>query len=395
MNSFSLLPALLSDVLTSLPARPQLLALGEPSHGLQVFPQWRNRIFRVLVQQHGFRSIALESDLLAGQRVDAYIRGASNAPLDEVMAAGFSHGFGAYAANRELVSWLREFNTGLSAAEQVRFYGFDAPMENFWAASPRPNLLALHAFLSRELGTVEPDAAHIQALCGDDARWTDEAAALNPARSAGDTPEARQLRLLADDLHTLLRREAPRLQPLPDFWQAQMHARTALGLLRYHANMARSAPDRLSRMLALRDLMMADNLSAIARREQERGTTLVFAHNLHLKRGPSAMQLGDERSEWWGAGALCHQRHGPAYAFIGSGLGRSGLLGVAEPDPNTPEGRLWACPDPVQLLPTRELASLLTPPLQDRRDFPPQAFALRAAELPQLDGLLFVRDADH
>ncbi|WP_189644177.1 erythromycin esterase family protein, partial [Deinococcus piscis] len=132
----------LENFLASLPVPPQLLALGEPTHGLEVFPATRNHLFRYLVAKHGFRSVALESDVLSGLRVNEYVLGKSDS-LEEVMASGFSHGFGTYQANRELVVWLREWNRHHTEAEAVRFYGFDAPMENFWAASPRPNLLAL------------------------------------------------------------------------------------------------------------------------------------------------------------------------------------------------------------------------------------------------------------
>ena len=130
----------LSEFLGTLPARPQVLALGEPMHDGEAFQTWRNRIFRTLVEDHGFRPTALESDIIAGQRVGAHVT--SGGPpsgedlLDEVMETGFSHGFGARPANRELVEWMRDFNAGREPADQVRFYGFDPPLENLWAAVP-------------------------------------------------------------------------------------------------------------------------------------------------------------------------------------------------------------------------------------------------------------------
>ncbi|MFC4637648.1 erythromycin esterase family protein [Deinococcus hohokamensis] len=301
--------------LASLPLRPRLLALGEPNHSHDAFPAGRNGLLQFLAETHGFRSIALESDVMAGQRVNAYVT-TGQGDLNDVMQTGFSHGFGDRPANRELVVWMRAFNTGRENADQLRFYGFDAPLENMWAASPRASLLALQAFLSRHLAEVPADPALLTHLCGEDARWTDPAGALDPSKSIGDSPEARRLRVVADDLVGLLQTETPQLAEQAGFWEAEVHARTAAGLLRYHAVIADPAPDRIARMLALRDLMMADHLCAIARREEARGPTLVFAHNAHLQHHRSVMKLRDQRLEWWGAGAHVGRRLGPSYAFM-------------------------------------------------------------------------------
>ncbi|WP_288404675.1 erythromycin esterase family protein, partial [uncultured Deinococcus sp.] len=103
--------AALAAFLRALPAPPRLLGLGEPTHGVPAFPGWRNRMLQALVEEHGFRSIAIESDAVAALRVNAYVT-AGEGTLDEVMASGFSHGFGALPANRALVGWLRAFNAG-------------------------------------------------------------------------------------------------------------------------------------------------------------------------------------------------------------------------------------------------------------------------------------------
>ncbi len=130
----------LTSFLNTLPTTPRLLGIGEPTHGVDAFPAWRNRIFRSLVEHHGYRSIAIESDVPAGLRVDAYTT-SGQGTLDEIMQDGFSHGFGEVKANRELVVWLREVNAGRDEADKVRFYGFDAPTENMWAAKYIPHIL--------------------------------------------------------------------------------------------------------------------------------------------------------------------------------------------------------------------------------------------------------------
>ncbi|PWW63131.1 erythromycin esterase [Actinokineospora spheciospongiae] len=126
-------------VMGLLPNRPRVLALGEPTHGEDVLLHLRNDLFRQLVEQEGHRMIAVESDCMMGLVVDDHVTSGAGT-LDEVMEAGFSHGFGASEANRELVRWMRAHNEGLPASERVRFAGIDGPLEMTHAASPgRPS----------------------------------------------------------------------------------------------------------------------------------------------------------------------------------------------------------------------------------------------------------------
>src|SRR5215212_12175814 len=94
-----------------LPARPRLLALGEPTHGEEVLLDLRNDLFRQLVEQEGYRTIAIESDCLMGMVVDDYVTSGTGI-LDEVMERGFSHEWGAFGGNRELVRCMRAYNDG-------------------------------------------------------------------------------------------------------------------------------------------------------------------------------------------------------------------------------------------------------------------------------------------
>ncbi|MFF5210561.1 hypothetical protein [Streptosporangium sp. NPDC000396] len=53
-----------------LPARPRLLTLGEPTHGEDILLDLRNELFQQLVEQEGFRTVAIESDRMMGLVVD-------------------------------------------------------------------------------------------------------------------------------------------------------------------------------------------------------------------------------------------------------------------------------------------------------------------------------------
>ncbi|MET9969586.1 erythromycin esterase family protein [Streptomyces sp. NPDC006356] len=383
-----------ATLMTLLPAaRPRLLALGEPTHGEDTLLDLRNELFRQLVEHEGYRTIAIESDCLMGLVVDDYVTSGMGT-LDEVMERGFSHGWGASAANRELVRWMRAHNDGRPASERVRFAGFDGPLEITAAASPRQALTALHGYLSTwvDANLLPCTGETLDRLLGADDRWTDPAAMTDPARSVGRSTEAARLRLLADDLVSLLDTQLPHLVEATsgDEWdRARLYGRTATGLLRYHHWMADDSPARMTRLCAQRDMMMAHNLISLA----ERGRTFVHANNSHLQRPKSSMRMWEGRVEWWSAGALVSAELGEEYAFVATALGTIPHQGVDTPPPDTVEGLLYALPKDRSLIDPRQLTTTFDDTRPALRVSPWFGYApLDPAHLTACDGLVFVKD---
>lgn len=372
--------ATISAFLRSLPAPPLLLGLGEARHFVGELGEARNELFRHLVEHEGYRSFAIESDCLKGLVVDDYVT-TGTGTLDDVMERGFSHGFGASPANRDLVRWMRAYNE--EHDEKLRFFGFDGPLE-YWAESPRQALTALHALLDDPPPATMVTGETLDTLLGPDDRWSDEATAMDPSLSIGRSADAQRLRLIADDLVALLETQAPRLSTA-DRERAALYGRTAVGLLRYHYWMADDSPARWTRLSALRDAMMAANLRAVA----EHGPALVFASNLHLQRNKSVMAFGDQRLEWWSAGAIAGTHLGDRYAFLASALG---TVGDDTPPPDTAEGVLSTLPWARSLVDARRLAAALPEPTpRVSRDF--AYFPLDPAQLGTIDGIVFLRQA--
>ncbi|WP_327296664.1 MULTISPECIES: erythromycin esterase family protein [unclassified Streptomyces] len=381
-----------------LPARPRLLALGEPTHREDALLDLRNELFRQLVEEEGYRTIAIESDCMMGLVVDDYVT-SGRGTLDEAMERGISHGWGASAANRELVHWMRASNVrsendGRPASERLHFAGFDGPLEITHAASPRQALTALHGYLAAR---VDADllcctAETLDRLLGADDRWTNPAAMMDPARSVGQSAEARELRLLADDLVALLNEQTPQLitaTSREDWDRARLYGRTATGLLRYHYWMADTSPSRMTRLLGLRDQMMADNLLAVA----AQGPALAHAHNGHLQRPKSTMRMGGQPLEWWSAGALVSTHLGEEYAFVATALGTIRHQGVNVPPPDTVEGLLYALPDDRYVVDARRLATALGDIRPAPRVSPWFGYSpFDPAHLTDSDGIVFVKD---
>ncbi len=377
--------------LAGLSTPPRLLGIGEPTHGPQEFGYLRNRLLRHLVAERGFRSIALESDAVAGFAVDRYVT-AGEGTIEDVLDAGFSHGFGAYPASRELVGWLRDWNSGRDPGEQVRFYGFDATTEMMAAPSPRATLLAVHRYLSAG-GAALPYAEDvITDLVGDDGAWSHPDAMFDAAASIGRSAPARALRLIADELVIALEMHAPALRASTSpqqFWRMRTVARAAVSLLRAHFAMADPGPSRMSTMLGVRDALMAENLEAIAEAEMHRGPTLVFAHNEHLQRHQSTVFMGAAQASWWCAGALVASAGRVPYAVIAGDFGTHEANDIGVPHAATLHGWMWSWgPDRI-LFPVNEIPDGLPP----RQDVPPQTgcYPIDPARLEGVDAIAFVR----
>ena len=350
--------------------RPAVFALGEPTHGIKAFPLLRNDILSHLVER-GYRSIALETDLFAAALVNDYVCGAT-ADLDTVLSTGFSHGFGAIPGNRELVMWLREHNTDRAPADQVHFHGFDAPTEYAAAPGPRSFLTWVIDYLPAGL---RPEVGDLDALAGDEADWTNEAAMYDPAASIGASDRARALRVVADDVASALHRAGPAAADPA----AAAHARTAVGLLRYHAAMASRSPDRMALLISQRAAMMADNLLAIVAQEQQRGPTMAFAHNSHLNHGPTGT--------WANAGQLVALSLGSRYVFVATDAS-------LRPEPGTLQHELAAATTGRTLFPTPALRAKLPESIGTSAPIVPGHIPLTPADLPGTEAVIFITDTD-
>lgn len=373
------------ELLATRTTGPALLALGEPTHGIKAFPLLRNELLGQLVER-GYRSIVLETDALAALLVDDYVNG-GEVDIEKVLATGFSHGFGAVPGNRELVEWLRDYNDGRAPADRVRFYGFDAPVEYSGAPSPRGALSAAGDFLP---AAMRPHCFDdIDLLLGQDTDWSNPAAMFDPAASIGNSDHARALRIIADDLGSVLRRAAPVLRSAdPGTYDlALAHARTAVGLLRYHAAMASSAPDRIGTLLSLRAEMMAENLLAVVAQEQRRGPGLLFAHNAHLLRVQSDMPVNGDVVSWGSAGSLVGLALGERYVVVATDAN-------PDSDPGTLQGALAEVTTRRALFSTPALRAALGTSVTAGEPILPGHLPLKPSELNGADAVIFVADTD-
>lgn len=336
----------------------KVLGFGEALHGGEELLLLRNRLFQRLVDAHGYSAIAVESSFPRARAVNEFVAGRGPDAYAAVQESGFSHGFGRFDANRELVEWMRRYNADPSHVVQLQFYGFDSPTEMDVTDSPRRLLDGvLDYFTALDSAGGQVARRHIDELLGDDAGWENPAALFDPAQAVGLSPAATALRIAAEDLTTELWMRRPELIAKSDaarYAEALHYAAMARQLLNYHAELARPSNERIARGLGIRDATMADNLAYIVARERGRGKVLAFAHNSHLKCGVAQWQWGDDLYTWWPAGAHLSAIFGPRYAVIGSSVGVSEANGIGRPEAGTLEALLTAAPGPARFIPTHK-----------------------------------------
>jgi erythromycin esterase len=105
----------------------RLVLLGESTHGTEEFYEWRRLITQRLIEEKGFRIVAVEGDYASLALANAYVQGRSSEAIDVIM-----RGFDRWPEwmwrndqTRELIRWMRAFNEGRSPEERAGFYGID------------------------------------------------------------------------------------------------------------------------------------------------------------------------------------------------------------------------------------------------------------------------------
>jgi erythromycin esterase-like protein len=336
----------------------ELLGFGEAMHGSPEMLILRNRIFERLAGAHGYSAIAIESSFPRGTVTNDYVAGRGGLSYDEVQERGFSHGFGRLEANRQLVEWMRGYNSDSRNRTKLHFYGFDAPTEMTGADSPRQ---ALHFVLDYLDAIDSSDAGGrrqcIDSLLGQDADWENPAAMMDPTKSIGLSAAASSLRVETEDLIGQLQMRRPELIGKSDeiyCAEAMHHASLARQLLAYHAVMARPSDRRFIELLGFRDAIMGDNLAHVVSQERGRGKVFAFAHNAHLQRGEAKWEFCGQVNRWWPAGAHAGCLLGPRYAVIGSAVGVSKTHGIGPPETGTLEAKVVGGSDSSRFIPTHK-----------------------------------------
>lgn len=337
-----------------------VLGFGEGLHGGDEFLTLRNRLFQRLVEAHGFTAITLEISDRRARLVEEYVAGRGPATYEAIQDDGFDYGAGRYAANRELVEWMKRYNADPAHPTKLSFYGTIPSEQGEKTESPRWALELVLAYLqSVDREAAARHAAIIQPLVGADADWEGPAAAImaeimaqllggstaesataapDAAHAFGISPRAQALRLAVENLAFELQLRRPELVAKSGrarFNGALHDAACARNLLAIHAALARR--ESLDTLVSMRDAMAGEHLAYIADAEG-RGRVLVHLHSSHLRRTKTRLPW----YAFWPTGAHLDQLLGERFAVIGGAVGISEANFIGTPEKCSLEARMLA-----------------------------------------------------
>ena len=252
--------------------------LGESTHGTTEFYAARAHITQRLIEERGFRVVAVEADWPDAHRAGCWAHGAGEDSDADAALGDFTRFPRWMWRNHEVVEfleWLREHNAG-AGADAVGFYGLD--------------LYSLHASIDKVvnyLDRVDPAAsarARERYGCfdhfGQDAADYGRAAAFG----AGPTCETEVVEQLVELQHRAAERTPPasgaRSSADAHFF-AEQNARLVRDAERHHRAMFRPGPEAWN----LRDRHMAETLGALRTHLAAGGKAakiVIWAHNSHV-----------------------------------------------------------------------------------------------------------------
>lgn len=289
----------------------RIVLLGEASHGTYEFYAERAALTRLLIEQRGFRAVAVEADWPDAYRVNCFVRGTGDDP-DSAAALGNFTRFPAWmwrnTVVRDFVTWLRAHNAAVPDAHaRVGFYGLDL-------YSLYSSIEAVLSYLDK----VDPNAAQRARYrygCfehfGEDPQAYGYSASINLSQSCAEGA-LDQLHELQQRAEQYANRDGQRAEE--EFFYAEQNARLAKNAEAYYRTMFEGRVSSWN----LRDTHMADTLDALVAHLDRHGgpksKVVVWAHNSHL---------GDARATELGQGGelnvgqLVRERYGDEAALIG------------------------------------------------------------------------------
>ena len=227
------------------PDEAQIVALGEATHGNREFQQLRLDVFKVLAEKYGVRAFALEGDFGGCEAIDRYIHGEGGTAEEALSATGFA----IYRTEemKDLLEWMRSYNTSCAEGEDLCFYGFDMEQRS-----------RSYGYLLEELKKEDIDTADFEKM------WNSEAGTY----ADGYTVEQRI------EIINAVKEQLP-----SDDARAIQFAQVLL----QNIELGKYINDS-GELNAHRDRMMAENTLWILKQESARGNSriMISGHNNHI-----------------------------------------------------------------------------------------------------------------
>lgn len=104
--------------------KTKIIALGEATHGTKEFFQMKHRIFQYLVENFQHKAFGFEADFAESLYFDNYIW-SGEGDLEELMKTKMHFWTWCTEEVKELLEWMKDYNTVRKEEEKIHYYGFD------------------------------------------------------------------------------------------------------------------------------------------------------------------------------------------------------------------------------------------------------------------------------
>ena len=242
--------------------------LGEASHGTHDYYLWRARLSRRLIEEKGFRFIAVEGDWPDCFRVNQYIQGELPDQSAEDVLRAFARWPTWMWANWEIVAfseWLRARNQDRPAEERAGFYGLD--VYSLWES-----LAAITDYLREHHPEALP-AAREAFRCFEPYEEDPQQYAI-ATRFVPSDCEDDVLKLLT----TVIQKAGAGAEENPADFNAVMNAEALKGAETYYRAMISGGGESWN----IRDRHMSETLNRLMRFHGSDAKAIVWEHNTHV-----------------------------------------------------------------------------------------------------------------
>lgn len=279
----------------------QFVLLGEASHGTHEYYTWRAAISKRLIEEKGFRFIAVEGDWPDCYRLNRYIKHYADSGENAVSVLKAFNRWPTWMwANWEivaLVEWLRKYNNARPTDKKVGFYGLD--VYSLWES-----LDCIAKYLDKnDMNSRQAVKAAIECFApyGDrEGQAYGKASLIVP--SICEDEVVKLLVEIRRSVGTFYPRDTEKALNL------EWNARVILDAEKYYRAMVRSGVDSWN----IRDKHMADTLDNLVDYYGKDTKAIIWEHNTHIG---DARATDMARSGMFNVGQLMNQYYGSDNVF--------------------------------------------------------------------------------